>query len=167
MPDLGPRRTREHVIASQSHNYVEKFFIDKGHTIDYVTDYGTDAVVNTFDENGYAEGGDIRLQLKASDNLDYSADGEYISCSIDVSHYHYWMKQVYPVFLVLYDAQRVRAYWLYVQAYFASSGGKRPRKNAQSITVRVPTKNRMTSRAVDYMRNVKARILEVDVEHQP
>ena len=53
---------------------MEKFFIDKGHTVDFVADYGTDGVVNTFDENGFAEGGDIRLQLKASDNLRYSKD---------------------------------------------------------------------------------------------
>jgi hypothetical protein len=32
-PAPAPRRTREHVIAAQSHNYVEKFFIDKGHTV--------------------------------------------------------------------------------------------------------------------------------------
>jgi len=70
----GTQRTREHIIASQSRNFVEKFFIDKGHTVDFVADYGTDGVVNTFDENGFAEGGDIRLQLKASDNLRYSKD---------------------------------------------------------------------------------------------
>ena len=29
-----PQRTQEHIIASQSHNYIEKFFIDKGHTVD-------------------------------------------------------------------------------------------------------------------------------------
>jgi hypothetical protein len=48
-----PRRTREHVIASQSFNYIEKFVIDKGHTADRRSDdYGYDLFVNTYDENG-------------------------------------------------------------------------------------------------------------------
>jgi hypothetical protein len=48
---IRPRRTREHVIASQSHNYIEKFFIDKGHTVARPPDdYGTDVMVNTFHE---------------------------------------------------------------------------------------------------------------------
>ena len=55
-----PRRTREHIIASQSHNYVEKFFIDKGHIVNRpAEDYGIDLVVNTFDGNGYIEPGSI------------------------------------------------------------------------------------------------------------
>jgi hypothetical protein len=42
-----PRRTREHVIASQSVNYLEKFFIDKGHMVDRpAEDYGFDLIVS-------------------------------------------------------------------------------------------------------------------------
>ena len=162
----GTQRTREHIIASQSRNYVEKFFIDKGHTLDFVTDYGTDGVVNTFDEHGYAEGGDIRLQLKASDNLLYSKDGTYIPFNIKVKHYHYWMKQPMPVFLVLYDAKRAQAFWLYVQAYFRSDKMKKPRKNSGIITVRVPVQNKFTEQTVDYMRQKKAEILDAEITHE-
>jgi hypothetical protein len=161
----GTRRTREHVIASQSRNFVERFFIDKGHTVDFVTDYGTDGVVNTFDENGYAEGGDIRLQLKASDNLRYSKDGTYVSFSIQAKHYHYWMKQPMPVFLLVYDARKIQAYWLYVQAYFKSHKVKKPRKNSGSITVRVPVQNILTEQTVDYLRQKKAEVLEAEIKH--
>lgn len=161
----GPRRTREHIIASQSHNYIEKFFLDKGHTVDRpANDYGTDVLVNTFDERGYAENGDIRIQLKASDALDYSSDGSHISCKIETKHYYSWVKEPMPVFLVLYDAKEIKAYWLYVQANFNKA--KKSRKTAKSITVRVPVKNEFTEQTVDYMRARKAALLKAEVQHE-
>jgi hypothetical protein len=170
-PGSAPRRTREHIIASQSHNYVEKFFIDKGHTVDRPTDYGVDVLVNTFDGEGYAESGDIRLQLKASDTFKYSSDGSYISFTIEVRHYRHWMKEPMPVFLILYDAKKIKAFWLYIQEYFGSGAGKKPNKKAKkakSITVRVPVMNEFTEQTVDYMRARKAAILrqiEGQVQH--
>ena len=154
-----PRRTREHIIASQSHNYVEKFFIDKGHTVDRLTDYGTDMMVNTFDKDGYAENGEIRIQLKASDSFRYSKSNSAILFEIAVRHYHLWTKEPMPVFLVLYDAKKIKAYWLYVKEYFATTG-KKPSKNAKSIVVRVPVKNELTEQTIDYMRARKAAILD-------
>jgi penicillin-binding protein-related factor A (putative recombinase) len=162
----GTQRTRQHIIAAQSRNFVEKLFIDKGHTVDFVTDYGTDGVVNTFDENGFAEGGDIRLQLKASDKLRYSKDGSHVSFRIERKHYHYWMKQPMPVFLLIYDAKKNQAYWLYVQAYFASCKIKMPKKNTGSITVNVPVQNKLTEQTVDYMRQKKAEVLQAEIRHE-
>jgi hypothetical protein len=162
----GTQRTREHIIASQSRNFVEKLFIDKGHTVDFVTDYGTDGVVNTFDEDGFAEGGDIRLQLKASDNLRYSKDGKSVSFRIEAKHYHYWMKQPMPVFLLLYDAKKTQAFWLYVQAYFRSDKVRKPTKNTGSITVRIPVQNVLTEQTVDYMRQKKAEVLQAEITHE-
>jgi hypothetical protein len=162
----GTRRTHEHIIASQSYNYVEKFFIDQGHTVDRPTaDYGIDLLVNTFDEDGYAEAGDIRIQLKASDQFRFSKDGQFILFNIYIKHYHHWIKQVMPVFLVLYDARKVRAYWVYVQAYFSSDEVRKPRANAKTVAIRVPVKNRFNRRTVEYMRKKKAALLEIEVEH--
>jgi hypothetical protein len=56
-PD-GPRkrRTRQHVIADQSVNHVERFIIEAGHVMHRLAnDYGYDLVMMTFDESGYAE----------------------------------------------------------------------------------------------------------------
>src|SRR5438552_10779743 len=69
---FGPRkqRTRQHVIADQSVNHVERFIIDEGHTAQRITtDYGYDMLMMTYDEQGYAEPGVVLLQLKASDSL--------------------------------------------------------------------------------------------------
>ncbi len=156
----GPRRTREHIIASQSHNYIEKFFIDKGHTLDRPgEDYGTDLLVNTFDENGYLENGYVRIQLKATDDPAFAADGSYLSFSVEIKHFHSWTKEPMPVFLIVYDAREAVAYWLYFQEYFNSGKGKRPGKKAKSVTVRIPAKNKFTAETVDYMRDRKTAIL--------
>jgi hypothetical protein len=128
----------------------------------------SDVLVNTFDENGYAENGDIRLQLKASDSFRYSKDGSEILFSVGAKHYSLWINEPMPVFLVLYDAGLRKAYWLYVQEYFSDRTARRPKRGARSLTLHVPVKNRFTPRTVDYMRAQKAAILrqiEGQVQH--
>ncbi len=50
------RRTRQHVIADQSVNHLERFIIDAGHVAQrWGSDYGYDLSLVTFDEQGYAE----------------------------------------------------------------------------------------------------------------
>jgi hypothetical protein len=155
-----PRRTREHIIASQSLNYIEKFIIDKGHTADrQIHDYGYDLIVNTYDEEGYLETGGIRIQLKASDRLHEMKHGDFISFRLDSKHCALWTNELEPVFLVLYDAQARRAYWLYVQAYFAANPSRRPKKGVRTLTVHVPLANGFTEETVEYMRARKAAIL--------
>lgn len=155
-----PRRTREHIIASQSHNYIEKFFIDKGHTVDRPgEDYGYDMIVNTFDDLGYAESGEIRIQLKASDSQKYIRDKTFISFAIMRKHYELWINELMPVFLVLYDAREKKAYWLYVQEHFASDASLQPKAAAQTLTLRIPVVNQFTEATVDYMRQSKLKVL--------
>ena len=161
-PAPRPRRTREHIIASQSQNYIEKFFIDKGHIVDRPgagADYGFDLFVSTCDAEGYAEGGDIRIQLKGSDKFKLVDGRRFLSLAIDVAHYNLWMESPMPVFLVLYDASAGRGYWLYVQEYFAADPARNPAPGARSITVRVPVENVFCGATVDYMRERKALVL--------
>lgn len=165
--DPTTKRTRAHIIASQSQNYMEKLFIDAGHTADRPSDYGTDLLVTTFDKKGYAENGYVILQLKASDSLKYSASKSYISYSIERKHYNLWRKEPMPVFMILYHAKRKRAYWLYVQDYFAL--GNKPKKNSNSLTVRVPVRNGVSRKTVTYIRSRKAAVLksiEGNVQHE-
>src|SRR5271166_5203708 len=69
---FGPRkqRTRQHVIADQSVNLVERFIIDEGHTAQRIEkDYGYDLLLFTYDEEGYSEPDFLSLQLKAAESL--------------------------------------------------------------------------------------------------
>src|SRR5436309_3177509 len=114
---LRKRRTREHVIADQSVNHVERYIIDQGHTAQRVEkDYGYDLVMRTFDAEGYAEPGSVLFQLKAAHQLTESG-GEYVF-DLDIRDYHLWMLEPLPVILVLFDAARRRAFWVYAQQYF-------------------------------------------------
>ena len=159
VPPDRPQRTKEHVNASKSHNYIEKFFIYKGHTVDRPgADYGYDILVNTYDERGYAENGEVRIQLKASDNFTYVKEELFISYEITIQHHNLWTKEVMPVFLILFDAAKEIAYWIYVQEYF-SDPSRKPKATAKTISVRIPVTNVFTDSTVDYVCACKAAIL--------
>ena len=64
------RRTRQHIIAELSVNYVERYALQCGFSVERVEhDYGIDLVLFTYDANGEIENGQVYLQLKATDNL--------------------------------------------------------------------------------------------------
>jgi hypothetical protein len=114
------QRTREHVIADLSVNYVERLVLKCGYTVQRTTaDYGYDLWLETYNETGEVEDGYVRLQLKASDNLrQYElAQEEAFSFPVSTKDYQSWSEALLPVFLILYDAQLDEAYWLDVQEY--------------------------------------------------
>ena len=152
----GPRkrRTRQHVIADQSINHVERFIIEAGHIAQRVEkDYGYDLLLFTFDEEGYAEPGLVRLQLKATESLPPDrSDHEF---DLDIRDYNLWMVEEFPVFLVLFDASRRRAWWLDVQSYFHENVERRPKKGAKSVRVRISIQQVVNRRAIAKMRELK------------
>lgn len=153
------RRTRQHVISAQSVNYVERFIIDEGHTAERLAnDYGYDLVLYTYDEEGYVEEGAVYLQLKASENLRVSGDDFVFD--MDLRDYRRWMREPMPVILVLFDASKRRAYWLYIQRCFGEDPLRKPRQGARTIRVRVPKRQAVSRTAIRTGREFKQRILE-------
>jgi hypothetical protein len=158
---LGQRkqRTRQHVIAAQSVNYVERFIVDAGYSAQRVEqDYGFDLIVFTYDENGFAEDGSIYMQVKAAEALKTS--GENVVFDLDIRDYNRWKAEPMPVVLVLFHATARRAYWLYVQRFFAENERRRPRIGARWVRVRIPVWHKMNRRAVAQMRRFKQAILD-------
>lgn len=156
---LGPtkKRTRKHIIASQSLNHVEKFVYDKGHSAERVeSDYGYDLIVSTYDDDGYVEAGFILLQLKATDVVDTTRYAPYIRFTISTKDHRLWMEEGYPVFLIVYDATNRKAYWLYLQKYFQDDESRGPKAGATTVTVRIPAANELSEATIDYMRARKA-----------
>lgn len=157
-PDVRKRRTREHVIADQSVNYVERFVFDEGHTAQRQQfDYGYDLNVLTYDGDGYVEPRSFYLQLKAAESL--SKRGEDYVFDLEVRDYNLWMIELSPVILVLFDAVRRRAYWLHVQRYFRQDLARQPKKGAKTVRVRVPSRQVINRRAVATMRAIKQELL--------
>ncbi len=158
---LGPRkqRTRQHVIADQSIHYVEGFVLDEGHTVQRLErDYGYDLPLFTYDVQGYLEPGFLLLQLKAAETL--QAVGPDYVFDLDIRDYNLWIEEEVPVILVLYDATRRRAFWLYVQRYVSQEGTRQPKKDAKTVRVRVPMRQAVNRRSIGKWRRIKEEPLE-------
>src|SRR5438874_133319 len=102
------RRTREHVIADLSVNFLERFILRCGYTADPITksDYGLDLMLFAYSPEGEIENGQVLFQLKATDRLPLLADGRTISFPVEVAHLWHWEAEPYPIILVVYDASR-------------------------------------------------------------
>jgi hypothetical protein len=156
------QRTREHVIDSVSINYVERHIYESGHTVERVeSDYGYDLIMFTFDNAGRQEVGNVFIQVKATDHLALSETKEWVECRVNVADYNMWRDEGMPVFLIIYDAKKRLAHWLYVQQYFEENPDRGPHgDDAQTVSVRIPVKQRWNRRAVALARRFKQSVLD-------
>jgi hypothetical protein len=153
---FGPRkrRTRQHVIADQSVNHLERFIIEEGHTAQRSgSDYGYDLTMFTFDKQGYSEPGAVYFQLKASET--FKALDTYYVFDLDIRDYNLWMFEKNPVILVLFDASRRRAYWLAIQHYFQEDASRQPKQGTKTVRVRVPKRQIVNRQAIAKIRDLK------------
>lgn len=143
------RRTREHVIADLSVNYVERLVLRCGWTVERKRyDYGIDLIMDTYNARGEVENGRIAFQLKATNALKRSTDGKVILVRLEWRDLLFWLNELPPVILVLYDAQDDRAFWLYMQEYFRQQRWAKRAGKATTVTVHIPTENVLDEAAV-------------------
>jgi len=69
---------------------------------------------------------------------------DYLVAGRDVAP---WLREVIPVILIVYDAQRERAFWLHLAGHFKGKW-KQLFSTTGSVTVRIPTKNRINKQSV-------------------
>jgi hypothetical protein len=141
-------RTRGHVLADLSINHVERQVLRCGYSTERVQhDYGYDLTMATYSDTGEFEPGAVYIQVKATDQVRQLADGRTIPWSVSRRDLRLWLAETYPVILVVYDGPRDRAFWLYIQAYFAD---RTPQLFAGGGTVRVhiPMSQRLNPRAI-------------------
>lgn len=153
---IGPRkqRTRQHVIADLSVHHVEGFILDAGHTAQRLDhDYGYDLLMATYDERSHVEPGSVYFQLKAMETL--ARSGSVYFFDLDVRDYNLWVRENMPVILILFDAGRRKAYWLFIQGYFEEGAGRRPKKGAKTVRARVPSRQLVSQKAVVRWRELK------------
>ncbi len=136
------RRTRQHVIAELSVNYVERQALLSGFSVERIEhDYGVDLMLFTYNADGEIENGHILVQLKATDDLKLLLDQQTIAFPVKRADLEFWLDEPMPCMLIMYDAQDDAAYWLYVQAYFADQPGFDLAQVGDTITVHIPTTN--------------------------
>src|SRR5262245_50577140 len=160
LPFPRKRRTREHVIADQSVNHLERFIYGAGFTAERVRhDYGYDLTMATYDADGHVEPAQVMFQVKSSDRLRQTAAGTHFTFDISVEDLNCWLSEPMPVFLVLYDAAARCAYWLYLQRYFQERPSRKPRPGAVTVRVTVPKANRVSRRWIAFARRCKENVL--------
>jgi Domain of unknown function (DUF4365) len=151
MPQHGPRkrRTREHIIADLSVNYVEKCVLLCGWTIQRMThDYGIDLLMTTFNRSGEIETGEVRFQLKATDSLETVSRRNAIAIRVEWRDVIYWLNERMPVILVVYDAKKDRAWWLNVQANVREESIRKRRATPIRLTLHLPLGNVLNPAAI-------------------
>ena len=143
------RRTRAHVIADLSVHHVEGHVLRCGWVVERtVHDYGIDLEVHTFDRTGQVQAGEILVQLKATDRLRIRGADAAFPFRIDRLDLVSWLAELSPVILIVYDARKDVAYWLYVQSYFQRLENFSLFTAGRMITVQIPTANVVTPAAM-------------------
>ncbi len=143
------RRTREHILEDLSIHHVEGHVLRCGWVVERMEhDYGIDLEIITFDRVGQVEAGTILLQVKATDRLRVRREMTTVRFRLDRGDLVLWLAELRPVILIVYDARRDIAYWLYVQSYFRRLKGFNLFTAGQTVTVYIPTANILTRAAV-------------------
>jgi hypothetical protein len=155
------RRTREHVIADLSVNHVERQALLCGYTTERMThDYGIDLELFTFNKKGEIQAGKVFLQLKATTRLRLRPGQVSFPFRIDRRDLVLWLAQPTPVILVVYDARKDIAYWLYVQSHFRQREGFNLFTAGKTITVPMPTANVVNPTAMRKFARFRDRVVE-------
>lgn len=143
------RRTRQHIIADLSTNYVERTILACGYSIERIgSDYGYDLLMFTYDANGEVENGLVHLQIKATDSPNRIAGGNAISFGLDRRDLALWLAEPYPVILVVYDAESSIGYWLHIQDYFSKLADFSIENAPESLSVHMSTSSILDEDAV-------------------
>jgi hypothetical protein len=155
------RRTREHIIVDLSVNYVERTALRCGFVVQRsVHDYGIDLEMTTFSRQGEVEEGKVFMQLKASDRLRLRPGQAAFSFRVERSDLVLWLAQPLPVILIVYDARKEAAYWLYVQSYFRRWAGFSLFTAGKTVTVQLPTSNVVNTAAMRRFARFRDRVLD-------
>jgi hypothetical protein len=155
------QRTLSHVVADVGVKHVEHLAAQAGFTTLVVPtggDYGYDIPIFTFDDRGQPENGYIFLQIKSSAKLKKLRDGS-IACRIKKKHLRHWLGEPMPVIVVRYDNSAKKAYWIYVQRYFAKQRAFSLREARKTVTIRIPKGNIVTIAAFKHFAQCKRDVI--------
>ena len=153
------RRTREHIIADLGVNYIERFVLLCGFSVERVEkDYGYDLIMFTYDGNGEIENGQVYIQVKAKEQVERLKRTEAVSFALERAHLESWLHEPMPVMLALYDASQDEAYWIYLQAYFETE--KRSARGETTQSVHIHQDSVIDVKSVRLWRKHKADILD-------
>jgi hypothetical protein len=148
------------VIADLSANHAERYALLCGFSVERVVhDYGIDLFLQTYNRRGENENGQIIVQLKATDHLRMVAEGQFVACRVERADLAFWRNEPMPVILVLYDARKDAAYWLYVQSFLGTKADFDLRRLAKRPVILIPSSNVVDRRALRRFARFKKSVL--------
>jgi len=154
-------RKREHVTAELGVNHVERQALLCGYSVERIVhDYGIDLMLFTYNADGEIENGVIFLQVKASERIKPLAKGGAVSFPVLRADLLYWLSEVYPVILIVYDVSADRACWVDVQGYFASQRGFNLFRAGRTVRVHVSLNQILNSAAVRHFAALRDQVLQ-------
>jgi len=146
LPERLPRRPRCHELDDEAEVFVRQVF-PSSWTIERVQrDYGTDLLVHVF-EGQQATAWYFMIQLKGTHRPRRLGADVLLSCKR--ASLNFWNRHIFPVMVVLYDAESRVGYWLWVQEYVRSTPSlqtERARRH-QSCTIKLPARSALTKEA--------------------
>ena len=149
------QRTRQHAIEDFGLNHIEFHILSAGCTMQrQYYDYGYDASINTYNENGESENGRIEIQLKSTDFIKFSLEKNAILFDLEKRDLELWLYSDKPVLLIIYDAQKKMAYWLDLLDYFKINQATL-RKVNKFVRVYITCENVFTDKTVQEFRTIK------------
>lgn len=135
---LRKRRTRQHVIADLSFNYVERLILRCGWAAQRMSpDYGIDLYMETYGENGEIENDGVWFQLKTTENIK-PTKRRTIPVRLEWRDLLYWLNEWRLGILVIYDATQDRAWWLHLQQALRAVRLKISEPPAETVTFSHP-----------------------------
>jgi hypothetical protein len=163
----GKTRPRSHILGDEAVNHISGLAIKSRCAVQPLhPDYGLDLLVTTVDEQGVIENGWIYIQSRGTEELVRGLDGR-IRLRIEAIHAAYYLGEAYPVFLVGYESQQHRAYWIHTQPYLQALHLDLAAR--KYVTVIVPPTNLLSEAAFEEMRQLKnavhAQVVNAGIAH--
>ena len=149
------QRTREHIIEDLGFNHVERQVLYADFTFNRIIqdNYGYDAVVYTFDEQGEALNFVFHVQMKSTDNILLSKDKKTINFDLSKQDLELWLSGSIKLILILYSAQKDRAYYVDLQTYFKKEGIAF-NETKEFVSINIPIKNVLTPQVIKQIPNI-------------
>ncbi len=106
---------------------------------DFQHDYGKDYHIDVF-EDGAATELAFYIQLKGQTKVRRAKKGRFVSFSIKTDHARYFQSLPLPMYLVIVDTTKKKAFWLFLQKYLREHIAP-ARWEKKKITIRIPSGN--------------------------
>jgi hypothetical protein len=143
------QRTREHVIADLSVNFVERLILRCGWVPRRMNpDYGIDLYMETYNDQGEIENEGVWFQLKAIDRLRIAGRKQAIPVRMEWRDLLFWLNERMPGILVIYDAIQDRAWWVHLQETLRTITRKSRQRLAETVTLSIPLGNLLDEAAI-------------------